>query len=653
MRILPRAKTILFSTLLVMFLTSSAFAQKDPPLGKPDMNELKMKKCEWDTNAPAMFLWNSQETEIETFASGDVRTIVKRRARIKIINERGYPYANVQLSLPTNRHKKITDISAFVYNLDSAGNAVVKKIDSKDIFKEKNGKRSTNVTFTFPDLKPGSIVEYTYTQIDKRSFYLPPWVFQSEIPTVTAICKITVPSVIKLTSRIISEQKLDTQIEVKKRNYAEKDIIYSYTAQKIPAITIEPMMGSLLDHIQRVEFSALPTTGLFALISLRKNGEWEVINALMNALADAASNLTLPGSDSIVASAKKLKAVPEKIAYIYSTLQKRIQWDGTQTFFPDEIMQAWKEKAGSSAELNMILLSLLRKADIDAKPILISTRDHGKADQSFVTLSQFNGIDLVVLDSPQNFVLDLSQRHLPFNITPYNVINTGGFLIDSPEGQWVEISDERPLFKQSVMIFSNIDSTGILKGTANIEYFHFAKENRLTEEDDEETRKNYRSFQEDNKLLKITKSERENENEIDLPLIERSEFNYELTEANNYYLLNPSFFAEFRLNPFTKNERKFDIDMGSNQSLIISLVVDLPSNLEVETLPKNVTLIKSDSGIIFKRLADRNGNTARSIITLQFLRYYYTREEYAEVKEFYEKMYNLLNEPIVFRRKEN
>ena len=67
-----------------------------------------------------------------------------------------------------------------------------------------------------------------------------------------------------------------------------------------------------------------------------------------------------------------------------------------QTFYAGDIADAWNERSGNSADINLIILNLLRKAGIPCSPILVSTRNNGQVDEKFLSLSQFNGIDVLV-----------------------------------------------------------------------------------------------------------------------------------------------------------------------------------------------------------------------------------------------------------------
>ena len=113
---------------LIIFLTAllhaTALCQKElkdqPAFGKPDMNELLMKECSFDKNANAMKLLDYEEKEV--IAGYGLKIKTERRIRIKIFNEKGFEAASITIPYISRiKGTKITDISAYVYYLDSTG----------------------------------------------------------------------------------------------------------------------------------------------------------------------------------------------------------------------------------------------------------------------------------------------------------------------------------------------------------------------------------------------------------------------------------------------------------------------------------------------------------------------------------------------------
>src|SRR5277367_4717354 len=154
-------------SLLTFFLLCSInflFAQKEiPEFGKVDIGELNMKQCAFEKDADAINLIKTAKISFEVNVfTGVPKTYTEYRVRKKIFTEHGFSAANINILYASkSRSSKITDIEAFIYNLDENGKIVTEKVEKNQIFKEKsNNKKSVNkIAFTFPDLKKGSVIE--------------------------------------------------------------------------------------------------------------------------------------------------------------------------------------------------------------------------------------------------------------------------------------------------------------------------------------------------------------------------------------------------------------------------------------------------------------------------------------------------------------
>ena len=79
--------------------------------------------------------------------------------------------------------------------------------------------------------------------------------------------------------------------------------------------------------------------------------------------------------------------------------------------------------------------------------------------------------------------------------------------------------------------------------------------------------------------------------------------------------------------------------------------ISIPEGYVFEELPKNIKMTLEDKSLSVSRMLAVQGNMLSSRITLEFKRPFYSPEEYPDLKEFYKKMYSLLDEQIVFKKK--
>src|SRR5206468_11336405 len=102
--------------------------------------------------------------------------------------------------------------------------------------------------FTFPDVRPGCVVEYHYTKVEKNTLDLDPWLFQSDIPTKLSYFKVKYPKMLAVNHHFVNSDSV-TVIEGSD-NYQDTRM---YILRNIPAFKMEPLMSSVDDNVQRIE----------------------------------------------------------------------------------------------------------------------------------------------------------------------------------------------------------------------------------------------------------------------------------------------------------------------------------------------------------------------------------------------------------------
>ncbi|MFL5811278.1 MAG: DUF3857 domain-containing protein [Flavisolibacter sp.] len=623
-------------------------AQKPLPVfGKPDRTELELKEYAPDKNANAVKLADYQETEL-TVEYGVIRMETERRVRIKIFNDKGFDQGSITIPYINRKKTKIKDISGYVYYLDSSGKLITEKIEKKQIFKDRSEDGVSRIAFAFPNLKPGCVVEYRYTKTEKNYIHLDPWFFQDRIPTQLSVCKIIYPAGVHIQHHAVSAKNVIEERRVKFES-ASNSIIESFTLEDLPAFKIEPMMTSVKDNLNRLEFNITPSFGLFNFSFLGKD-QWEILTLALDAAPFFGKqfNLPIPGTEAILDSAKKLVNAGDKINYIFQEIKKTIRWNEEQSFYSGDVDEAWRNRTGNSAEINLTILNLLRKAGITAYPLLVSTRENGKPDEKFLSLGQFNGVDVLTMDSSSLFILDGTRQYQSYKVPPFNILNRDAFLVDTAMGKWVNISDQRFLLKNNLVIEATLDETGTIRGKANIAYYDLSKTQILTEKPEDNDDKDF--VQKEFTDLKIDSLKEQNKEDELKPLIHDFQFSYHLSQTDNFYFLDPFFLSSFRKNPFLDSVRYTDIDFGSNQDFNVTLILQLPQKFSVNYLPKNTLLRTADTAIMFRVMYEANNGKLIFRNNFQLQRPVYDKEEYSAVKEFFERIYSMINERIIFKK---
>lgn len=627
-----------FTFLFSVIWSLQSFSQSGyPAFGKADMAELIMKECAFENDAHAMRLLDFQETEITTIGY-DIRIRIERRIRIKIFDRNGFDAGNITIPyIRQYKKSKINDVSAYIYNLDSNGRITTMKLDNDQIFKDKSKEGISTISFAFPNIKPGSVIEYRYTHIEKNSLHIDPWYFQNKLPTALSVCKFIYPGgVMRFDYRFITVADV-----IKEFNVKHTQSIRTFTQKNLPSFVSEPMMSSVKDNLQRMEFAFIPF----------RNGSWRAYNEALLAAPffGAQMHTKITGTESILDSAKKISPNSDKVHFIYQRVKSLLKWDGTMSFYSDDLSEVWKSRSANSAELNLTILNLLKKSGVKAYPLLISTRENGMPDMNFESLGQFNGVDILVSDNSESFILDGTQKHISYKTPPYNVINRNAFLIDSNISMWVLISDDRSLMKTNVTIKASLNKDGEIKGNATILYYDHSKALKLQEKNFEDDKKEFI----EKELLNVTLDSLSEEGADDelVPLKHSFHFTNKLSRTDSYYFLDPFFLSNFRQNPFSNPSRRSNIDMGSGQSYRVDIHLRLCKDFFIEEPLKDLFILSADSSMLFKREVDLQDSILVLKNSFDIQKTSFPKEEYPLVRDYFRKIYGIISEPIIFKKK--
>ncbi len=106
---------------------------------------------------------------------------------------------------------------------------------------------------------------------------------------------------------------------------------------------------------------------------------------------------------------------------IYDYVCKNIAWDSTYANHTTRsIENVLKSRRGNSAEINMALVTLLRRTGVSALAAMTSTTDFGEVDSSYANTSQFNTVLACVPYEERLIILDATDPLKQFGkVTPH------------------------------------------------------------------------------------------------------------------------------------------------------------------------------------------------------------------------------------------
>lgn len=639
------------------------------PYGKIDQADLEMKACDFEKDANAEILFDKGDV----YFGDDLNSITMDvHKRIKIFNEHGNKQAEIHLRYRDFDHVEyITGLQAETINL-SDGKQVISKLDKKQVFVRRLDKYWSEMAFTLPDVKAGSVIEYKYRWNTTLFYNMPSWFFQNEIPTRYSEFSTAIPDFFYFRPQphLFRQMAIDrTSADGKSYQDISLDAQSNshitnipYTVNKevramaqVPSIPDEPFMSAFIDNAESLRFQ-LVTIKPIAGILRTGNDTWaKVAGSLINDEDFGQQlNRSLSKERELIDKAKSLKTTDERIGYLFSAVRDAMKWNGQDDWYTlDGTSKAWDNKTGNSAEINLILYHLLKKSGIDAYPMVVSTREHGKVLPYYTSLNQFNrAVVYIPVDSTKNYVLDATGKYNRYDRTPRELLNSTGLWIDKSSKTYdrVFIHSEQPS-RQLVMINGDIKTGGKMEGTAEISSDSYYRSDAVERYNRDGEKKYIDYLRDDNNELSVSSISFENMQADSLPLLQKLNFSLNMTGADEKYIyLNPNLFSSLKTNPFTSERRMTDIDMGYLRNYSIYGNFKIPAGYQADALPKSVSMTTPDKGIVFKRIIASEDGQLTIRYVLAYNKPIYFKDDYPAFHEFFQKMFEMLNEPIVLKK---
>ncbi len=648
--------------LLVLFMMSFVNAQKHD-LGQVTIAELQEKQHPKDTSAVAAVLFNVGRTYFEYSIDEGFYMMTEVSTKIKIYKKEGYKWANksVAFYVGSNPSEVVSFSKVATYNL--LNGAVEKtKIKSEGEFVEKINKFYSLKKFALPNVKEGSIVEYNYTVKSTHYATFPEWDFQLTIPVNFSEYSTAIPEYysynVHQKGNFIPSIKKDNI--VKSITFREKftsdynKVDYSnnkttYVLENIPAINDEAFINNIDNYSSGLKHELASTKFPNALFkNYAENWQGVTTSIYENENFGNELNKTSYFDTEINTVLAGISGNSEKINAIFKFVQDRMAWNNIQgVYCNDGVKKAFVSKVGNTADINLMLVAMLRYAGLDANPVLLSTRSNGIP--FYASRTAFNHVIVAVEDGQDIILMDATSKYTKLGILPDEDLNWFGKLIRKDKTfQDIDLMPKKNAIK-SIMMMANLDTNGGIKGKVKQQFQdNYALDYRdannvLTI--DARADKLEKRFSD----IEIDSLSVQNKTATKLPIIETFQFQKNLSAESigGKIYFSPLFFLSKSVNPFKQETREYPIDMGYPTRESISAVINLPEGYKVEKVPENLAIGMHDSLGSFRFIAVDNGNNVQISATIDINSAIFNADDYEDLKAFYAEIVKKEMEKIV------
>jgi len=651
---------------LWVFILTDATAQSlsNEEVTKAELKETVHSK---DTSAPAAILSKKGRTYFKYSNKSGFTSYTEIILKIKIYKKEGLKWANFQIPYYIGYRyleDEAVDIKkAFTYNLEN-DKIIKEKVTGESKFKDKINEYWHVKKITFPNVKVGSVIEVNYELKTENLSELPDFQFQYEIPVnkveyTTRIPEFYIYKGIK-TGYVDLEQ--DAAFEEASQSFDNKygqtlvmnykQIKTSYKAQNIPALQEEKYVNNINNYYGKIkhelEIVRMPEEAPKPIATT-----WSDIAKSIYAEKEFGGELEKNKYflDDLRVIIKENDTLETKMVKVFNHVKNKMNWNGNYGYFTrNGVEKAYAERTGNVAEINLILISMLRLSGLQAFPVILSTRDNGVAP--FPNKTFLNYVIASVTIDDKIYLLDATDKISNVNFIPIRALNQSGVLMKK-DGT----SEELELMPKTnshttTNVLGTINNEGEVIGKVRNQYLeysgYFFKENSegvSVESLTERLEKRYQG-------LEVSEYSIKNSNDFKKPIIE----NYSFSSTNSVEIISdkmyvsPFLFLTITENPFKQEDRKYPVDFVFPHQDKCNISIKIPEGYVVDKFPDSKAVILPDSLGTMKYNISVNGNLIQLLYTFEINQAIIGSEYYEALKNFYKEIIIKQTEKIVLKK---
>lgn len=642
-------KTKILQLVLILSVLPIFAQYKYLDLPKLDNNDLKATSCVKNPSEAAEILFKSYHYYI---TDGQLNLDVISRVKIykkdqaeKFLNQEIYTYDG-----KNNKSERVTSLKVYTYNLvnDKVETTTVEK-NSK--YKSKESKNYTVTKFAFENVKDGSIVEYKYS-------ILSPYVWSIDRITVEDI----VPTrrfdyVLDFPKYLGFNIDYKGSLTPKNRDVSDRTIYggeyytYRFGYENIAPYRDEKYVHNI-DNYRTSIRAELNSTNITRTPGAYGSGDlggfksyavsWSDIRKQLYDSEYFGEQLKKKSyvKDLLPADIKNMTSPEEKAAAILKYVQKNYTWNNYYTVGAEEgkgLKNLLETKVGSSGEINILLILLMRSAGLEAQPVVLSTVGRGLLLDHSPSVNQLNYV-LAILDiagTPK--IYDATSKMTIPNLIRPSALNYNGYIMTEKEAKKVNIFCPGKSVTY-LTVEAKLNPTGSVEGSfSDKDTMLYAMMNNESYNEDkiayqQESYKDRYTFPFTN---------------IKTELLDNNDFQTSFDFDSDTFVdgiggklvFNPLLFLYNKSHQFDQtDERRSPIELYTGYDKIKKVTITLPDGYAFENVPKSKKFRTEDNAIQYVYKVTQEGNKLTVETTTTVEDPVYPKEYYPAFKQIFDNI---------------
>lgn len=583
----------------------------------------------------------------------DVKRLYFRHSRIKVLTDEGRSYGDVQIPF-ADKVNPVQDLRARVIQPDGRIVDFNGEVFDRVVIKANKLKIQAK-TFTLPEVRTGSVVEYSYTTHER---WKPPDLIKHPDNYLIfgtdsmQVIHWSIPDELFIHRSRFTFRPLPTAKVVWTTNGVTKENGPVQQPDGSYVMEAENIRGFPEEEFMPPDEMLKPCVDFFYVVGyFRDPGDFwatymqQYIDDIERWLGQPKAvvrlvDQTISTSDTPETKLRKLYARAQRFVYLDSERQTT---GGEPSKRTNNIGDLVKRGSGSGNQINLLFIALARAAGFSAAPVLLTTRDRGRFRANLMDPDQLNGMVSWVQAGSKEYYLDPATPYCPFALLPWEETDARGYQAERPSGTLVTTPppDSADAVIERKGAFE-LDTDGDLDGHVTVifsgqEALHRRRTN--ADKDDSNRRKalvdEVRGWLPADSLVELSDISKWDQSSEPL----RAEFTIKIPSyagsTGHRLLLAPGIFQTNNKSLLQSGIRTQPIYFPYPHRQVDEIEIHLPDDRDVESLPEARTQVTSFGR--YETSYFRHGKTLRLIRKMQMDGYIFRPEAYSVIRNFFEK----------------
>ncbi|WP_420321722.1 transglutaminase domain-containing protein [Flagellimonas sp.] len=620
--------------------------------GKVTKEELSETEYLNDKSASAVILYKHRNTYLVS-NNGTTQSITEIHERIKIYDKEGFEYATEEINLfkSGTTKEEVRKIKALTHNLED-GNIVTIQMEKDAIFKTEASYNYNQVKFTLPNVQVGSVIEFSYNVVSPFIWNIDEFRFQYDIPVKRMKAEIRTPKGFKF-NKTPKGEFVFPKTEMRRDNRLGMEVeVSEYFINNMPAMKAESYVDNIDNYRSGVTFElvSVQLPGYFKSYSQT----WADVAKTIGNSDDYKKELdkTRSFDDEIDALINSKSDKMEKIQTIFEYVKDSITWNGVDgKYFQYGLKKTLKEKKGNAADINLLLVAMLRYAGIDANPVIISTKDN--LIPIFPTIDRLNYVLAYAVVDEEQYFMDATEEFSDLNVLPIKDYNWNGILINNNKMVWKQIDVMSPGKSSNIYALDiMLNEDGSCEGSCK---------SRLDRHSALSFRKSFKDQDMDAYLTKMESQysdieiddyQVKNADSYKGPVSQSFKFydDYGADVIDGKLYVKPLSFLTMEENPFKTEEREYPIDFGHPFKDNYMVNISIPEGYKAEYVPESTSINLPDKMGTFKYLVAQAADKITVRASFEMNKAKIASLSYPYLKEFFKQVIAKESEQLILSK---